>query len=58
MVFIRVVQQDYTGGQKVSREIAGSGVVITEGGEVLTNWHVVDKAGGGAVPVVLMRAAV
>jgi serine protease Do len=44
VVFIRVVAQDYAGGEKVSRESSGSGVIITADGEVLTNWHVVDKA--------------
>jgi len=28
----------------VAQEVAGSGVIISKGGEVLTNWHVVDKA--------------
>jgi serine protease Do len=44
VVFIKVVQQDYTAGEKSSREVSGSGVVISPKGEVLTNWHVVDKA--------------
>ena len=44
VVFIKCVIQDYAGGNKVSQEISGSGVIISEKGEVLTNWHVVDKA--------------
>jgi len=31
-------------GKKVTHEVAGSGVIISPKGEVLTNWHVVDKA--------------
>ncbi len=44
VAFIKVVQQDYGVGEKTSREISGSGVIISPKGEVLTNWHVVDKA--------------
>jgi serine protease Do len=44
VVFIRSVQQDLSAGQRVIQESAGSGVIISESGEVLTNWHVVDKA--------------
>jgi serine protease Do len=44
VVFIKCVIQDYQGGQKTSHEVSGSGVIISPKGEVLTNWHVVDKA--------------
>lgn len=44
VVFIKCVIQDYQGGQKSSHEVSGSGVIISPQGEVLTNWHVVDKA--------------
>ncbi len=44
VVFIRVVQQDFAAGQRATEEVAGSGVIISGTGEVLTNWHVIDKA--------------
>jgi serine protease Do len=44
VVFIRCVQKDYSEGQQTTEQVAGSGVIISETGEVLTNWHVVDKA--------------
>jgi len=44
VVFIRTVQEDHSGGRKVTQESSGSGVILTDKGEVLTNWHVIDKA--------------
>jgi serine protease Do len=44
VVFIRVLRENLEGGKKVSQEVSGSGVVISADGEVLSNWHVVDKA--------------
>ncbi|MEI8196916.1 MAG: trypsin-like peptidase domain-containing protein [Phycisphaerae bacterium] len=44
VVYIKVVQETFEGGKKVSREISGSGVIISATGEVLTNHHVIDKA--------------
>jgi serine protease Do len=44
VVYIKVLQETHESGRKTSREIAGSGVIISAKGEVLTNWHVVDKA--------------
>jgi serine protease Do len=44
VVFIKCVQQDLTGGDKSNREVAGSGALISAEGQVLTNWHVIDKA--------------
>jgi serine protease Do len=44
VVFIRCVQQSYESGVRSNEEVSGSGVVISAEGEVLTNWHVVDKA--------------
>jgi serine protease Do len=43
-VFVLVMQESYESGRKVTSEITGSGVIISEDGEVITNWHVVDKA--------------
>jgi serine protease Do len=44
VVFIKCVRENLEGGKKVSQEISGSGVLISARGEVLSNWHVVDKA--------------
>jgi serine protease Do len=44
VVYIKVLQETHESGQKISQELAGSGVIISPKGEVLTNWHVVDKA--------------
>jgi len=44
VVFIKVIMERYEAGKKLSQEVAGSGVIISPKGEVLTNWHVVDKA--------------
>jgi len=44
VVYIKVLQETHESGKKISQEIAGSGVIISAKGEVLTNWHVVDKA--------------
>jgi serine protease Do len=44
VVYIRCLQESHESGQKISQEISGSGVIISAKGEVLTNWHVIDKA--------------
>lgn len=44
VVFIKAVTENHESGRKMSQEVAGSGVIISPKGEMLTNWHVVDKA--------------
>jgi len=44
VVFIRCIQQTHEMGRRMTQEISGSGVLISVDGEVLTNWHVIDKA--------------
>ncbi len=44
VVFIRVLKVSHERGRKIAQEVSGSGVIISEEGEILTNWHVVDKA--------------
>ncbi|MHC4981835.1 MAG: S1C family serine protease, partial [Planctomycetota bacterium] len=44
VVFIRCLQESHETGKKVTQEIAGSGVIISPDGRMLTNWHMVDKA--------------
>ncbi len=44
VVFIKCLQETHEMGKKISREMVGSGVIISPAGEMLTNRHVVDKA--------------
>ena len=44
LVYVRVVRKDVDDGKDGKLSVSGSGVVITEDGELLTNHHVVDKA--------------
>jgi serine protease Do len=44
VVYIRCLQESHESGRKISQEVSGSGVIISAKGEVLTNWHVIDKA--------------
>ena len=44
VVFILCLSESHESGAKITQEVSGSGVIISPGGEVLTNWHVVDKA--------------
>jgi serine protease Do len=44
VVYVKVLQESHESGQKISQEVSGSGVIISAKGEVITNWHVVDKA--------------
>jgi serine protease Do len=44
VVFIKCVSENYDSGKKVTQESSGSGVLISPKGELLTNWHVIDKA--------------
>src|SRR5580765_1818560 len=44
VVFIKCVRETSEGGKKESQQISGSGVIVSATGEILTNWHVIDKA--------------
>lgn len=44
VVYIRVVSENLDSGKRVMVESSGSGVAISPTGEVVTNWHVIDKA--------------
>lgn len=44
VVFIKCIREDMERGEKRAQEVAGSGVIISADGEVLSNWHVVDRA--------------
>ncbi len=43
VVFIKCLRESHESGKKITEEIVGSGVIVSDIGEVLTNWHVVDK---------------
>ena len=44
VVFIKCLRGSHESGKRISQEVSGSGVLISPSGELLTNWHVVDKA--------------
>jgi serine protease Do len=44
VVFVKCLRESHEQGKKEQREVSGSGVLISADGELLTNWHVVDKA--------------
>ena len=44
VVYIRCLRESRESGRKITQEVSGSGVVISAKGEVVTNWHVIDKA--------------
>ncbi len=44
VVYIKCLRQSHEQGRKLTEEVSGSGVLISPDGELLTNWHVVDKA--------------
>lgn len=44
VVFVKVLKETHGQGKKITLEVAGSGVLISPDGEILTNWHVIDKA--------------
>ncbi|HLU48567.1 MAG TPA: trypsin-like peptidase domain-containing protein, partial [Planctomycetota bacterium] len=44
LVFIKVIQESHDSGKRSSRDVSGSGVIVSAAGEILTNWHVIEKA--------------
>jgi len=44
VVYVRCLRESHESGKKITEEVSGSGVIISPGGEVMTNWHVVDKS--------------
>ena len=44
VVYIKCLRQSMESGRARTEEVGGSGVVVSESGELLTNWHVIDRA--------------
>lgn len=44
LVFIKCIRESHESGERQSQEVSGSGVLISADGELLTNWHVIDRA--------------
>jgi serine protease Do len=44
VVYVRCLRESHESGKKITQEVSGSGVIISAAGEVMTNWHVVDKS--------------
>ena len=44
VVFIKCLREGHEQGKKRTDDVSGSGVIISPSGELLTNWHVVEKA--------------
>src|SRR5215469_1525637 len=44
VVFIRCLREGMEGGEAKAQSVAGSGVLISTNGEILSNWHVVERA--------------
>ncbi len=44
VIFLTTIREGYEGGKKEKQQLGGSGVILSEKGEAVTNWHVVDKA--------------
>jgi serine protease Do len=44
VVYIKCLRESHEQGRKLTEEVSGSGVIISPEGELLTNWHVVDKS--------------
>jgi serine protease Do len=44
VVFLMPIAERFDGGRREKAQVAGSGVIISPEGEIVTNWHVVDRA--------------